>query len=176
MSDSQPKLLISEERIQKRVAELGAAIDRDYAEARRVHMIGILKGAYVFLSDLARAVSKPVSVDFIGLASYGGSRSSSGEVKLTKDLDLSIEDQHVLVVEDIIDTGITLSYLLRVLEQRKPASLKIATFLDKPSRRECDVEIEYCGFQVPDEFVVGYGLDFDEKYRNLRDLRAIPHQ
>lgn len=167
------EVLISAEEIANRVNALGTQISADYSSAESLLLVGVLKGAWVFLADLARAIPRPVSIDFLSTSSYGLERTSSGEVKLMRDLDESIEGRHVLLVEDIVDTGVTLSYLLRVLGQRHPASLKIATFLDKPSRRKQPVEIAYCGFQVPDKFVVGYGLDFASKYRNLKDLCAL---
>jgi hypoxanthine phosphoribosyltransferase len=166
------QVLISEERIQARVRELAEQIDADYPEGP-LCLVGILKGACFFLADLARALKRPVRIDFIGISSYGGGKSSSGEVKLTKDLDISVEAAHVLVVEDIVDSGITLSYLLHVLAQRKPRTLRVAALLDKPERRVRPVEVSYVGFQIPDEFVVGYGLDYAEDYRNLRDICVL---
>jgi hypoxanthine phosphoribosyltransferase len=166
------RVLITAERIQKRVHELGARIDADYPEGP-VYLVAILKGACFFLSDLARAITRPVRIDFIGISSYAKGKTSSGEVKLTKDLDSSIEGAHVLIVEDIVDSGITLNYLLKVLSQRKPRSLRIAALLDKPSRRIQPVDVAYSGFQIPDEFVVGYGLDYAEDYRNLKDICVI---
>jgi len=161
--------LITSDQIRARVEALAAEIDADYGEGP-VHLVGILKGACFFLADLARALKIPARVDFIGISSYGKGRTTSGEVKLTKDLDASIEGANVLVVEDIIDTGISLNYLIHVLEQRKPRMLRIAALLDKPERRLRNVEVAYIGFQIPDEFVVGYGLDYAEDYRNLRDI------
>ncbi len=169
MSGKPLTVLIPEERIQERVRELGAQIDADYPE-RPIHMVAILKGACFFLADLARAISRPVRIDFIGISSYGKGKTTSGEVKLTKDLDMSIEDADVLVVEDIVDSGVTLSYLVHVLEQRKPRSLRIVALLDKFERRIEPIQIAYTGFRIPDRFVVGYGLDFAEQYRNLRDV------
>ncbi len=151
---------------------MGQEIARDYPNGP-LYLIGILKGSFVFLADLARAISTPCRIEFIGISSYGLGRKSSGEVKVTKDLDVSIEGHHVLLVEDIIDSGITLSYLLRLLEQRKPKTLRVATLLDKPDRRERPVKSTYTGFQIPDEFVVGYGLDFAEDYRNLKDVCVL---
>ncbi|MDZ7637792.1 MAG: hypoxanthine phosphoribosyltransferase [Bryobacterales bacterium] len=173
MSTDALEVLISAERIARRVKELGKQIDADYPVGETLLLVGVLKGAWVFLADLCRAISRPVQIDFLSTSSYGSERTSSGEVKLMRDLDESIEGKHVLVVEDIVDTGVTLSYLLRVLGQRRPASLRIATFLDKPSRRKQPVEIAYCGFEVPDKFVVGYGLDFASNYRNLPELCAF---
>ncbi|MCL4783084.1 MAG: hypoxanthine phosphoribosyltransferase [Bryobacterales bacterium] len=173
MDTNSLEVLIPAERIARRVTELGKQIGADYPAAEQLLLVGVLKGAWIFLADLARAIPRSVSVDFLSTSSYGRERTSSGEVKLIRDLDESIEGKHVLLVEDIVDTGITLSYLLRVLGQRQPASLRIATFLDKPSRRREPVEIAYRGFEVQDRFVVGYGLDFASKYRNLRDLCAL---
>jgi len=165
-------VLISEAQIQARIRELGAQIDADYP-AGPIYMVAILKGACFFLADLSRALKRPVRIDFIGISSYGKGTSSSGEVKLTKDLDTSVEGADVLVVEDIIDSGITLSYLLHVLEQRKPRSLRVAALLDKPERRVRPVKVSYVGFQIPDKFVVGYGLDYAEDHRNLRDICVL---
>ncbi len=164
--------MISAQQIRTRVAEMGGQIGADYA-GRQLRLIAILKGACFFLSDLARAIGEDVSIDFMGIASYGRSKSSSGEVKVTKDLDSEIAGLDVLIVEDIVDTGITLTYLCQVLRQRKPKSLRIATLLDKPSRRLKPVDVAYTGFQIPDEFVVGYGLDYAEKYRNLADICVL---
>jgi hypoxanthine phosphoribosyltransferase len=166
------RVLIPAEKIQARIAELGAEIDRDYPTGP-VYLVGILKGACIFLSDLARAMKTPARIEFVGIASYGRGKTSSGQVKLTKDLDQSVEGQHVIVVEDIVDTGVTLTYLLQVFQQRKPKSLRIAAFLDKPERRQRPVNVDYVGFRVPDEFVVGYGLDYAEDYRNLRDVCVL---
>ncbi len=166
------RVLIRAEKIQARIAELGAEIDRDYPTGP-VYLVGILKGACIFLSDLARAMNTPARLEFVGIASYGRGKTSSGQVKLTKDLDQSVEGQHVIVVEDIVDTGVTLTYLLQVFQQRKPKSLRIAAFLDKPERRQRPVKVDYVGFRVPDEFVVGYGLDYAEDYRNLPDVCAL---
>jgi hypoxanthine phosphoribosyltransferase len=166
------RLLIPEHEILARVRELGAQITRDYPEGP-IYLIGILKGACFFLADLARAIERPVRIDFIGISSYGKGKSTSGEVKLTKDLDCSIEGADVLVVEDIIDSGLTLNYLLHVLSQRKPRSLRVVALLDKPSRRIQPVDLAYVGFQIPDHFVVGYGLDYAEEYRNLRDVCVL---
>ena len=168
MSDSL-RVFITAEQIQKRVAELGARIDADYPEGP-IYLIAILKGACFFLADLARAIKTPVRIDFMGISSYGRGKTSSGEVKLMKDLDTSIEGYHVLIVEDIVDSGVTLSYLMNLLNQRKPKSVRIAALLDKPDRRLRPVEVAYRGFQIPDEFGVGYGLDYAEDYRNLKDI------
>ncbi|HLH45089.1 MAG TPA: hypoxanthine phosphoribosyltransferase [Bryobacteraceae bacterium] len=166
------RLLLTAQQIQSRIQELGAQIERDYPNGP-VYLVGILKGACIFLSDLARAMNTPARLEFIGISSYGKGRSSSGEVKLTKDLDVSVEGQDVIVVEDIVDSGITLSYLLQLFRQRNPRSLRIATLLDKPERRQRAVVVDYVGFQIPDEFVVGYGLDYAEDYRNLRDVCVL---
>ena len=165
-------VLISEAQIQARIRELGAQIDSDYPDGP-IYLIAILKGACFFLADLARALKRPARIDFIGISSYGKGKTSSGEVKLTKDLDTSIEGVDVLVVEDIVDSGVTLSYLLHVLEQRKPRTLRIAALLDKPEKRIRPVTVSYVGFQIPDEFVIGYGLDYAEDYRNLRDICVL---
>jgi hypoxanthine phosphoribosyltransferase len=166
------RVLLSAGQIQARIQELGAEIDRDYPHGP-VYLIAILKGACFFLADLARAMNTPARIEFIGISSYGRGKTSSGEVKLTKDLDVSIEGHDVVIVEDIVDSGITLSYLMKVLSQRKPKSLRIATLLDKPERRQRPVEVHYVGFRIPDEFVVGFGLDFGEDYRNLRDVCVL---
>jgi hypoxanthine phosphoribosyltransferase len=166
------EILISEEQIEARVKELGRRITADY-EGRSVHLVCVLKGAYTFLSDLAREIEVPVTLDFLAVSSYGKGTSTSGEVQLTKDLDSSLEGKDVIVVEDIADTGLTLNYLLNLLRSRRPASLKVAAFLSKPSRRTLDVTVDYVGFEVPDRFVVGYGLDFDQRYRNLRYVAAM---
>ncbi len=153
--------------IQKRVREMGAQISKDY-KGSRVHLICVLKGATIFLSDLIRHMRVEVSIDFMAVSSYGHGTQTSGQVRLVKDLDTSIEGLNVILVEDILDTGLTLGYLLRVLQQRKPNSLKIAALLDKPERRiKKEVKADYVGFQIPNEFVVGYGLDYAERYRNL---------
>jgi hypoxanthine phosphoribosyltransferase len=162
-------VLISAGQIQARIRELGAQIDKDYPDSP-VYLVAILKGACFFLADLARAMQRSVRLDFIGISSYGKGKTTSGEVKLTKDLDASIEGADVLVVEDIVDSGITLNYLMQVLSQRHPRSLRIAALLDKPSRRLRPVDVAYVGFQIPDEFVIGYGLDYAEEYRNLNDI------
>ena len=166
------EVLLSADRIRTRIEELAAQIDRDYSGGP-IYLVAILKGACFFLSDLARAMKTPARLEFIGISSYGSGRTTSGEVRLTKDLDVSIEGYDVIVIEDIVDTGVTLSYLLKVLAQRKPKSLRIATLLDKPSRRQRSVQVDYTGFQIPDEFVVGYGLDYAEDYRNLKDVCVL---
>ena len=166
------RVLISSSRIQARIQELGAQIDHDYPHGP-VYLVGILKGACFFLADLARAMNTPSRLEFVGISSYGKGKSTSGEVKLTKDLDVSIEGYDVVVVEDIVDSGVTLNYLMKVFAQRKPKSLRIATLLDKPERRQRPVEVHYVGFKIPDEFVVGFGLDYAEDYRNLRDICVL---
>jgi hypoxanthine phosphoribosyltransferase len=164
------KILLRSSAIQKRVREMGAQISKDY-KGQRVHLICVLKGATIFLSDLIRQIRVEVSMDFISVSSYGHGTQTSGQVRLNKDLDTSIEGLNVIVVEDILDTGLTLGYLLRVLQQRRPTSLKIAALLDKPERRiKKEVKADYIGFQIPNEFVVGYGLDYAERYRNLKDV------
>jgi hypoxanthine phosphoribosyltransferase len=165
-------VLLTAEQIQVRIRELGAQIDRDYPEGP-VCLVAILKGACFFLADLARAMKRQTRIDFIGISSYGKGKTTSGEVKLTKDLDSSIEGADVIVVEDIVDTGITLNYLMHVLRQRRPRSLRIAALLDKPSRRVRPVDVAYVGFQIPDQFVVGFGLDYAENYRNLSDVCVL---
>lgn len=165
MHDDVESVLFTEEQIEQRVKELGEDIAHDYS-GRDPHLITILKGSIPFIADLIRAIDCPLSLDVLGVASYAG-HQSSGEVRLTKDLDDPIEGRHVLVVEDIIDTGLTLSYVLRTLQQREPASLRVATFLDKPSRRGTPIDVDYVGFTIADAFVVGYGLDWNQRYRNL---------
>lgn len=162
-------VLLTREQIQERVLEMGAAIARDYA-GESLLLLGVLKGAVIFLADLARAIPLDCSFDFIAAASYGRSIHSSGSVHLIKDTDAEIEDMNVLLVEDILDTGITLGYLRGHLRLRRPRSLRIAALLDKPSRRREPIEADYVGFTVPDHFVVGYGLDYAEKFRNLPDI------
>jgi hypoxanthine phosphoribosyltransferase len=160
------KVIVPAEKLQKRVAELGAEISRDYAE-RDLVLIGVLKGAVFFLSDLMREITVPVEVDFMAVASYGSATKSSGVVRILKDLDAAIEGRDVLIVEDIIDSGLTLQYLLRNLGARNPASLEVVALLTKPGRAEVDVPCRYIGFEIPDAFAVGYGLDHAERFRNL---------
>jgi len=161
------EILISADRIAARVRELGAQISHDY-QNRPLRLVGVLKGAFVFLADLLRSMSHPdVTLDFLGVATYGNASQTSGEVRVTKDLDQSIEGLDVLVVEDILDTGVTFHYLMTALRNRKPASLRTVTLLDKPSRRIRPVQADYVGFSIPDAFVVGYGLDFAQRYREL---------
>ncbi len=163
------RVLLHHSEIQKKVREMAEQINRDF-EGERVHFIAILKGAFVFLADLLRHLKVEVSVDFIGTSSYGDGTRPSGEVRLTKDLDSTIEGLNVILVEDILDTGLTLNYLLKLLQARRPKVIKVAALLDKPSRRIREVKADYIGFQIPNAFVVGYGLDFGEKYRNLKDI------
>lgn len=160
------RVLLSEEEVDKRIRELGDVISRDY-EGKQVHLICVLKGGVFFTCELAKSITVPVSMDFMSVSSYGSDTKSSGVVKIIKDLDESIENKDVLVVEDIIDSGRTLSYLLENLRSRNPKSLKLCTLLDKPERRVTEVNVDYTGFEIPDEFVVGYGLDYCQKYRNL---------
>lgn len=166
------RVLLSKEEIQAKIVELGAQISKDYAE-RDLLLVCVLKGAVIFLSDLMRQLTVPTQIDFMAVSSYGAATESSGVVRILKDLDGSIENRHCLVVEDIIDSGLTLKYLKENLYSRQPASLKIVTLLDKPERRQVEITPDYCGFQIPDEFVVGYGLDFDEQYRSLPDICVL---
>jgi hypoxanthine phosphoribosyltransferase len=158
--------LVSQEDLERRVRELGAEISRDY-EGKELFLVGVLKGAVFFLSDLMRAIDVPCEVDFMAVASYGSSTDSSGVVRILKDLDATIEGKDVLIVEDIIDSGLTLSYLLRTLRARDPRSLEVCALLTKPERRKVDLPIRYTGFEIPNRFVIGYGLDHAERYRNL---------
>jgi hypoxanthine phosphoribosyltransferase len=174
VADGQLRILIHESEIHDRIRELGAQIAHDYPESDGpLYLVGILKGAFMFLADLSRAIPRQTRIEFIGISSYGKGKTSSGEVKLTKDLDTVIEGAHVVVVEDIVDSGVTLTYLMQLLAQRRPRSLKIAALLDKPERRLRPVEVAYVGFRIPDEFVVGYGLDYAEDYRNLKDICVL---
>jgi hypoxanthine phosphoribosyltransferase len=159
-------VILSEEQINERVRELGAEISRDYA-GQTVLLVAVLRGAALFIADLSRAMDVPVELDFMAVSSYGSSTKSSGVVRILKDLDEQIEDRHVIVVEDILDTGLTLKYLLKNLASRKPASLEVVTLLSKEGKQRVPISCKYIGFSVPDEFVVGYGLDFAERYRNL---------
>ena len=159
-------IIVSEEQIRARVAELGAQISRDYA-GQRILLVAVLRGAALFMADLARQITVPVEIDFMAVSSYGSSTKSSGVVRILKDLDEQIEGRHVLVVEDILDTGLTLKYLLKNLASRKPASLEVVTLLSKEGKQRVPISCKYIGFSVPDEFVVGFGLDFAERYRNL---------
>jgi hypoxanthine phosphoribosyltransferase len=160
------EVLIDEERLQSRIHELGREITADYT-GRELLLVGVLKGAVFFMADLMRGLQVPCEIDFMAISSYGASTDSSGVVRILKDLDINIEGRHVLIVEDIIDSGLTLSYLVRNLESREPASLEVCALLTKPERREIDVDVRYTGFEIPNKFVIGYGLDFAERYRNL---------
>jgi hypoxanthine phosphoribosyltransferase len=166
------RTLISRGQIQRRIVEMAREIRRDFP-LEPLHLVGVLKGSVFFLTDLARQIAGEVSLDFIAVSSYGSGTHTSGEVKLTRDLDSSIEGKTVLVVEDILDTGMTLQYLLRIFEQRKPRRLRVAVLLDKPERRLAKVRADYVGFTIPNEFVVGYGLDYAERYRNLSDVGVL---
>ena len=179
------KVLITRDQITKRVAELGADISRDF-KGESVMLVGVLKGAAIFLADLSRQLDLDATFDFIGVSSYGNRPSptqelksgwdSTGEVKLTKDVDQTLKDKNIIVVEDILDTGLTLTYLKKMLLARQPRTLKIAALLDKPSRRKLPLQGDYVGFKIPDEFVVGYGLDYAERYRNLPDICVVPRE
>lgn len=179
------KVLISREDVAKRVKELGAQITKDYS-GQSVNLVGVLKGAAIFLADLARQIDLDATFDFIGVSSYGNRPSptqelksgwdSTGEVKLIKDVDQSLKGKNIILVEDILDTGLTMTYLKKLLMARQPQSLKVAALLDKPSRRKLPLQGDYIGFKIPDEFVVGYGLDYAEKYRNLADICVIPRE
>ncbi|MDO5805603.1 MAG: hypoxanthine phosphoribosyltransferase [Eubacteriales bacterium] len=160
------KVLLSEEAIAAKVKELGAQIAKDYADKNPL-IVSVLRGSFVFMADLVRAIDVPCTVDFMSVSSYGSGTTSTGEVKITKDFDVSIEGRHLIIVEDILDSGRTLSYLMKTLKARGAASIALCTFLDKPERRVVPVEVAYKGFTVPDAFIVGYGLDYDQKYRNL---------
>ena len=166
------KVLIPEAKIKKRIAALARKISK-YYQGKDLVLIGVLKGSFVFLSDLMRGLSIPVALDFIQVSSYGASTASSGVIKIRKDIDLPIVDKEVLIVEDIIDYGYTLDYLLRFITHKKPSSVRICALMDKPSRRKVKVPVDYLGFKIPDKFIVGYGLDFNEKYRNLPYIAAL---
>ena len=166
------KVLLSEEEVDSRIKQIAAKVSKDYA-GKEIHLICVLKGGVFFTCELAKRITVPVSLDFMSVSSYGAGTSSSGVVKIGKDLDTTIEGKNVLVVEDIIDSGRTLSYLLQNLKTRNPKSLKLCTLLDKPDRRVCDVKVDYVGFEIPDEFVVGFGLDLDQQYRNLPYIGCV---
>ncbi|MGA2099476.1 MAG: hypoxanthine phosphoribosyltransferase [Candidatus Sulfotelmatobacter sp.] len=182
---SELKVLISRQDVAKRVGELGAQITKDFA-GQSVVLVGVLKGAAIFLADLARNLDLDATFDFIGVSSYGNRPTptqelktgwdSTGEVKLTKDVDQTMKDKNIILVEDILDTGLTMTYLKKMLMARQPRALKVAALLDKPSRRKLPLEGDYVGFKIPDEFVVGYGLDYAEKYRNLADICVVPRE
>lgn len=166
------RVLLTEKEVDDRIQSIGDQISRDYA-GRQVHLICVLKGGSFFMCELAKRITVPVSLDFMSVSSYGSATKSSGVVKIVKDLDESLKDKHVLVMEDIVDSGRTLSYLLEMLKDRGPASLRLCTLLDKPERRIVDIKVDYTGFQIPDEFVVGYGLDYDQRYRNLPYIGVV---
>jgi hypoxanthine phosphoribosyltransferase len=170
--DSIGEIIVQADDLQHRVAELGAEVSRDYA-GKDLLLVGVLKGAIFFLSDLMRHIDVPCEVDFMAVASYGSATESSGVVRILKDLDIAIEGRDVLIVEDIVDSGLTLQYLLRSLQTRNPASLEVCALLTKPSRREVDLPARYIGFEIPDKFAIGYGLDHAEKYRNLPFVAAL---
>jgi hypoxanthine phosphoribosyltransferase len=170
--DEHLRILLPHSAIEKRVRAMAREISRDF-KGQRVHLVAVLKGASIFLSDLIRQLELEASLDFISVSSYGLGGQSSGQVRLTKDLDTSIEGLNVILVEDILDTGLTVSYLQRIFKQRKPLTLRIAVLLDKPSRRINEVRADYIGFQIPNEFVVGYGMDYAERYRNLKDICVL---
>lgn len=165
-------VLISEEELDKKILELGTQISKDY-EGKCVHLICILKGSIFFTCELAKRITVPVTIDFMQVSSYGGGTVSSGNIDIKKELDENIEGKEVIVVEDIIDSGRTLSHLLPILSQRNPKSLKLCTLLDKPERREFEIKVDYNGFEIPDKFVVGFGLDYDQKYRNLPYIGVV---
>lgn len=167
------EILFSREQIAERVHAIGTQISTDYS-GQSIVLIGVLKGAAIFLADLARSITVDNTFDFVAVSSYGRARVSSGQVKMIKDIDNPIEDKHVILVEDILDTGLTLSYLRQLMLQHKPASLKIATCLDKPDRRLVPIEADYVGFKIPNRFVIGYGMDFAERYRGVGDIRIYP--
>lgn len=166
MLNDMEKVLLSAEEIQEKVKELGSQISKDY-EGKNLMLISILKGSIVFMSDLMRAITIHCKIDFMAVSSYGSSTKTSGVVRILKDLDIPLENYDVLIVEDILDSGMTLDYITKILNERHPNSIKICTLLDKPARRKIDIKADYVGFLVPDEFVVGYGLDYDERYRNV---------
>ena len=172
MHENIERVLVSEEELHQINARLGAQITRDYA-GKNLLMVGILKGSVVFMADLMRAVTTHARIDFMSVSSYGGDTKSSGVIKIVKDLDEPLRDKDVIVVEDIVDSGRTLSYLLDMLKARGPKSMALCTLLDKPDRRVIDVKVDYTGFQIPDEFVVGYGLDYDQRYRNLPYIGVV---
>ncbi|MBQ6887813.1 MAG: hypoxanthine phosphoribosyltransferase [Lachnospiraceae bacterium] len=166
------RVLLSEEEVDNRIKEIGEQISKDYA-GKAVHLVCVLKGGSFFMCELAKRITIPVSFDFMSVSSYGSETKSSGVVKIVKDLDEPLKDKEVIVVEDIVDSGRTLSYLLEILQNRGPKSIGICTLLDKPERRVTDVKVDYTGFEIPDEFVVGYGLDYDQKYRNLPYIGVV---
>lgn len=170
------EILFSKEEISDKVKEIGKQISTDYNKDDEIVVVGVLKGANVFMADLIREIDIPVYIDFMAVSSYGYSTESSGVVRILKDLDLEIEGKHILIIEDIIDTGLTLKYLTDNLKARNIKSLKICTLLDKPKRRKCDLNIDYVGFEIPDKFIVGYGIDYGEKYRNLPFIASLKEE
>jgi len=175
MMNDELEVLLTEDKIKERVKELAQKISKDFA-GEPLLVVGILKGAFIFMADLVRNLEMPVVIDFMDVSSYGYSTESSGEVRIMKDLEVPIEGKNVLIVEDIVDTGLTLQYIVSILKKRHPKSLRICAFLDKPSRRKTDVVPDYCGFVIPDKFVVGYGLDCAERYRNLPWVAVLKQQ
>jgi hypoxanthine phosphoribosyltransferase len=171
-SKSKLRVLISAEQIQDRIAAMGKSIAAAYP-TDPLYLVGVLKGSFIFMADLARAIPGNVRIEFLGVSSYGKGKTSSGEVRVTKDIDALLEGMDVLIVEDILDTGVTLTFLMNLFEQRKPRSIRIATLLDKPTRRLRPIRADWIGFEIPDEFVVGYGLDYAEDYRNLPDVCVV---
>ena len=169
-------VLLSAAQIQERITELAADIEAGYPADEEIHLVGVLKGGFVFMADLIRAMSARVTLDFIAVSSYQRGTRSSGEVRLLKDLDSGLEGRHVIIVEDIVDTGLTLTYLQDILRARSPKTLRTACLLSKPSRRQVEVRVEYIGFTIEDKFVVGYGLDYAEKYRNLQDIAVLDEE
>lgn len=167
------EVLLTSDQIRARIRTLASEIERDYPPGRRIHMVCVLKGGFMFLADLIRAMHADVTIDFMAVSSYAKSTKSSGEVRLVKDLDFSLEGRDVIIVEDIVDTGLTLTYLQDILRARAPRSLRTVCLLSKPSRRQVDVDVDYIGFTIEDRFVVGYGLDFDEQFRNIPDIVVL---
>lgn len=175
MMDVVERVLISKEELEKNAQELGSRISKDY-EGKELVIIGVLKGGFIFLADLARNITIPVQLDFMSVSSYGDSSKSSGVVRIIKDVDTNIAGKHVLIVEDIIDTGLTLNHLVELLKTRGPLSVKICAALDKPSRRKVDVQVDYKGIEIPDEYVIGYGLDYAGKYRNIPEVCVLKRE
>ena len=167
------RTLISQADIQQRIGTLAAEIEKDYPPTEEIHLVGVLKGGFMFMADLVRAMSERVTMDFMAVSSYGKGTSSSGQVRVLKDLDSVLEQRHIILVEDIVDTGLTLHYLQEIMRSRNPKSLRTACLLSKPSRRQVDVRVEYIGFTIEDRFVVGYGLDYAERYRNLPHIAVV---
>ncbi|MDD3206707.1 MAG: hypoxanthine phosphoribosyltransferase [Lachnospiraceae bacterium] len=166
------RVMLTEEEVDAKIQAIGDQISRDYA-GKQVHLVCVLKGGSFFMCELAKRISLPVSLDFMSVSSYGSDTKSSGVVKIVKDLDEPLKDKHVIVIEDIVDSGRTLSYLMEMLKKREPSSLSLCTLLDKPDRRVTEVKVDYTGFEIPDEFVVGYGLDYDQRYRNLPYIGVV---